>query len=409
MYWAAPVCKRRTGGWLVICSCEPKTGSSGCLPRLIERFVAPVLTRRVADCRAWERAAALLYKTGKLSSVPGIQQRHRIPKPATPSTMPSTGRHITQCARCVDWPNRKMKISDYGRLLLLAAIWGASFLLMRIAAPVLGALPTAFFRVLFGAGGLLLILALFGTKWTFKGMFWSTLVLGIINSGIPFLMYCIAARLLPAGYSAIFNATTPLMGVVIGSLFFQETITGRKMAGVIFGLCGVALLTATGPVSMNVQVLSGACACLIATGCYGTAGFLTKRWISGKGGLDPKLVAFGSQIGACLFLAPIFGGSTLFSPVVSWGSPNVWFALLGAGIVCTAWAYILYFRLIADIGPVRSLTVTFLIPLFGVLWGYLFLGEQVSPAHLEGGGLIAIAVWLVLRQSTPAKKTHRAG
>ena len=292
-----------------------------------------------------------------------------------------------------------MRVADSVRLILLAAIWGASFLLMRIAAPVLGALPTAFFRVLFGAIGLAVLLALMRTPWVFKGKLQSTRVLGVINSGLPFLMYCIAAKLLPAGYSAIFNATTPLMGVVIGYLFFQETLTSKKIGGVVLGIAGVGLLTATGPVTISTSVMLGALACLVATACYGTAGFLTKRWISDKGGLDSKLVAFGSQIGATVFLAPIFGGSALISPMTSWGDAHVWLAVLGVGIFCTAFAYILYFRLIADIGPVKSLTVTFLIPPFGVLWGFLFLGEQVTLAHLEGGGLIALAVWLVLAPS----------
>jgi drug/metabolite transporter (DMT)-like permease len=294
-----------------------------------------------------------------------------------------------------------MKTSDYLRLFLLSVIWGASFLFMRIAAPVLGAIPSAFFRVLLGALGLAAILVALGIQWNFNGKFVRTLMLGVINSGIPFLMYSIAATLLPAGYSAIFNATTPLMGVLIGYIFFQEEISIKKAAGVAVGIAGVALLTATGPIVVSVSVASGALACLVATSCYGAAGFLTKRWISEKGGLDAKLVAFGSQIGATIFLAPCFAGSAMLAPFPAWGNENVWLAMAALGLVCTAWAYILYFRLIADIGPIRSLTVTFLIPPFGVLWGKLFLEEQVTFAHLVGGGLIGVALWLVLSQPKP--------
>jgi len=299
-----------------------------------------------------------------------------------------------------------MRPTDYFRLFLLAAIWGASFLFMRMIAPVLGAIPTAFFRVLLGAASLAVILTLLRVQWTFDGKFRSTLVLGAINSGIPFLMYCMAAKLLPAGYSAIFNATTPLMGVLIGYLFFQEKIGVKKGIGVATGIGGVALLTATGPISVSLSVVLGALACLVATGCYGAAGFLTKRWIGDRGGLDAKLVAFGSQIGATMLLAPCFVGSAAFAPPVSWGGSTVWLALTALGLICTAGAYILYFRLIADIGPLRSLTVTFLIPPFGVLWGMLFLGEQVTWAHMGGGGLIGIALWLVL--STTKQLTSTA-
>jgi drug/metabolite transporter (DMT)-like permease len=122
---------------------------------------------------------------------------------------------------------------------------------------------------LLGAIGLGLILALMKTRVNFNGKFASTLLLGLINSGVPFLMYGLAATLLPAGYSAIFNATTPLMGVVIGYLFFQEEITARKALGVATGIGGVVLLTATGPVAFNSSVVLGALACLVATSCYG--------------------------------------------------------------------------------------------------------------------------------------------
>lgn len=294
-----------------------------------------------------------------------------------------------------------MKLSDYVRLLVLAAIWGASFLFMRIAAPVLGALPTAFFRVLLGAIGLAVILAILKTKTDFNGKLKATMFLGVINSGIPFLMYSVAALLLPAGYSAILNATTPLMGVLIGSMFFNDSLTVKKAAGVLIGLMGITLLTTTGPVTLSSTVVMGALACLVATTCYGASGFLTKQWVADKGGLDAKLVAFGSQIGATLFLAPFFGISATVNPPLSWGDSTVWLALAAVGFICTACAYILYFRLIADIGPVRSLTVTFLIPPFGVLWGVMFLDEHLSVAHLYGGGLICLAVWFVLSQSKP--------
>ena len=296
---------------------------------------------------------------------------------------------------------RTMRVSDYLRLCLLAALWGASFLFMKIAAPVLGPWPTAFFRVLFGLLGLCAILALMRASWRFQGKLKHAMALGVINSGLPFAMYCLAAQWLPAGYSAIFNATTPLMGIAIGALFFGEAITGRKLAGVCLGLGGVAALTTTGPTALSWPLAAGALACLVSTGCYGLAGFLTRRWITERGGLDARLVALGSQLGATLLLAPVFAASVAVQPPASWGGPGVWAALLALGLLCTAAAYVLYFRLIADIGPLRSLSVTFLVPVFGVLWGALFLHEAVTGAHLLDGGLIAAALALVL---APAPK-----
>ncbi|MFO2464736.1 DMT family transporter [Pseudomonas sp. 15FMM2] len=290
-----------------------------------------------------------------------------------------------------------MRPVDTVYLLVLAAIWGASFLFMRIIAPQIGTLPTAFFRVSIAAAGLLVILAMMRVRWDFQGKFKIVLLLGVINSGIPATMYSVAAQVLPAGYSAIFNATTPLMGVLIGGLFFHERLTASKIAGVCLGLFGVGILTRAGPVAFDLELLMGALACLLATTCYGFAGFLARRWLDQQGGLDSRLSALGSMLGATLFLLPWFGWSAISQPPANWGGWDVWLSLLGLGLLCTAFAYILYFRLLTSIGPVKSMTVTFMIPPFGVLWGALLLDEPLSMAHLYGGMLIAGALWLVLR------------
>ncbi|MDG9922726.1 MULTISPECIES: DMT family transporter [unclassified Pseudomonas] len=301
-----------------------------------------------------------------------------------------------------------MKPADLFRLLLLAAIWGASFLFMRITVPVLGSLPTAFFRASLGALGLFAFLLVLRPAWNFHGKFRACLVLGVINAGLPSVMYCLAALVLPAGYSSIFNATTPLMGVLIGALFFSEAMTPSKAAGVALGLFGVAVLTRTGPVAFDLPLLLGAAACLVATICYGFAGFLTRRWIGQQGGLDNRLTAFASLVGASLFQLPLLAGSLAWQMPTSWGGPEVWLSLAALGLVCTAFAYVLYFRLLADIGPIKASTTTFLIPPFGVLWGALLLGEPLSWAYLPGCALIAVALWLVVRPSAPGVAPAKA-
>lgn len=297
-----------------------------------------------------------------------------------------------------------MKPADIVRLLALAAIWGASFLFMRIIAPVLGTMPTAFFRVSIAAVGLLVILWVMRVEWDFRGKLKVCMVLGMINSGLPATLYSLAAQVLPAGYSSIFNATTPLMGILVGGLFFAEKLSFNKLAGVFLGLFGVAVLTRAGPVNFNADLLMGAVACLLATTSYGFAGFLTRRWLDHQGGLDSRLSAMGSMLGATLLLLPLFGYNALAHPPASWGGLNVWLSLLGLGLVCTAFAYILYFRLMSSIGPLSSMTVTFMIPPFGVLWGALFLDEPLSMAHLYGGLLIAVALWLVLKPAAIIKR-----
>lgn len=304
-----------------------------------------------------------------------------------------------------------MSAASLVRLLVLAAIWGGSFLFMRVASPVLGAAPTAFARVTLGALGLLAVLAASRKAPLFEGKFAATLALGVINSGIPFLMFSLAARVLPAGYSSILNGTVPLMGVLIGVAFFNERATVSKLAGVAVGLSGVVVLSEPGGQgSLGSAALWGIAACLLATACYAVAGFLTNRWIVQRGGLDSRIVAFGSQIGAVLMLLPFAAWNAALADTSAWlqAGPGVWGALLALGLVSTALAYVLYFRLIADEGPFKAMMVAFLIPPFGVLWGWLVLGESVSLAQALGGGMIATALWLVLRPAPPKGEVSRA-
>lgn len=263
--------------------------------------------------------------------------------------------------------------------------------------PQIGTLPTAFGRVSMACLGLALIVLVLRIRWDFRGLLGRVLLLGVISAGLPFAMYAVAAQHLPAGYLAIFNATTPLMGVLIGALFFGESLTASKGAGVLLGLAGVAVLSRTGPVAFDVNLAWGAAACLVATSCYGLSGFLTRRWVSERGGLDSRLLALASQVGATLSLLPLMLWALPGQSQAHWGDPLIWAALVGLGVVCTAFAFILYFRLIADIGPVKSMTVAFLVPAFGVFWGVLLLDEELSWAYLYGGVLIALALWLVLR------------
>jgi drug/metabolite transporter (DMT)-like permease len=287
-----------------------------------------------------------------------------------------------------------MDVASAVRLFILAALWGGSFLFMRIASPALGAIPTAFARVLLGALGLMVLVLVLRVARSFNGRFTATLVLGAINSAIPFLMFSIAARVLPAGYSAILNATAPLMAVVIGAMLFGERITSLKGAGVLIGFTGVVVLTRAGTVDLGLPVLLGVGACLVATACYALGGFLTKRIADG---LDSRLVALGSQCGAVVMLAPFMAwDASQHAVVLASVDARVWISLLGLGLLCTSVAYVLYFRLIADVGPMKALTVTFLIPVFAVFWAWLILDEPASLAHVVGGGLIAVALWMVL-------------
>jgi len=288
-----------------------------------------------------------------------------------------------------------MRSSDFLRLFGLAAIWGASFLFMRIIAPVLGAFWTAEIRV--GLAGLALIawMLVSNQPIVFRQYWKSFLILGAISTALPAVFYAYAAQHIPAGYSAIMNATSPLWGAVMAAIFLGEQFTLRKMLGMLVGVLGVAMLVRLGPVEWSTELLLALLACSAATICYALAGVYTKKL---SVNVNPVLMATASQVGGAIFLLP----SLPFSPVPGTVTSAVIFAAAALALLCSAIAYLLYFRLIHDVGPTKALTVTFLIPLFALLWGFLFLNENITLSTLAGCAGVVLATYLVVM--TPAKK-----
>lgn len=288
-----------------------------------------------------------------------------------------------------------MRSVDLIRLLCLAALWGASFLFMRIVAPVLGALWTAEARVGIAGIAMLLFMLALRRPMNFRAYWRQYLVIGILNSALPFSLYSFAALTLPAGYSAILNATSPLWGALIGAVALGEELNARKLAGIASGVGGVAMLVRLGPMEFSPQLLLAALACIGAALCYGIAGAYSKKK---SAGIAPPQMAAGSLLGAALALLPFLP----LSPVRAEITPFVLLIASLLALLCSAIAYLIYFRLIADIGPTKALTVTFLVPLFAITWGALFLGEEIGIGTLAGCVLVVLATWLVVFQP-PAK------
>lgn len=274
---------------------------------------------------------------------------------------------------------------------LLAAIWGASFLFMRLGVAEFGALPTAGLRVAIAALFLLPLLLLRRQGPALAKHWKKILFMGLLNSGIPFACYAYALQSISTGLSALLNATVPLFGALVAWVWLKDRPHGLKIIGLLIGFVGVAML-AWGKASFKPDasgLSSGwaVVACLVATLCYGIAASFTKRFL---GGVPSLAVATGSQIGATLGLAlPTWW----FWPTAMPGA-TAWLALLAVGVLCTGVAYVLYFRLIEKIGAAGCLTVTFLIPVFAVLYGLLFLGESVTPWMLLCGAIILIGTML---------------
>ncbi len=268
------------------------------------------------------------------------------------------------------------------RLLLLAAIWGASFMFLRIAAPVLGPVLLIEWRV--GLAALFLFaIALLRKKALRAGTHWKHyLFLGFFNSALPFLLIAVAALSLSASLLSILNATAPIWGALIGVAYGRAPPSARVGGGLLLGVAGVATLVGFDP--MALQPGGGwAIACALGAAlCYGIASVYAKSATS----VDPFSNAHGSMWAATLLVAPAMP----FIPAGAAPDAGVIATVIALGILCSGVAYLLYFRLIADEGPASALTVTFLIPVFGVLWGALFLGEAIGW-HTVAGSIVVIA------------------
>lgn len=272
-------------------------------------------------------------------------------------------------------------------MLLLAAIWGASFLFLRMAAPVVGPVAVAAFRVTL-ATLVLLPFALSQVDWRqLKGLGPTLLLSGLLSCVLPFIGLSQAARSLPAGLLSILNATTPLWGAMVGWLWAKETLHRWRAVGLLMGFGGVAWLSLTHTPLDGSAPWSAIALALGSTLMYAIAVHHSKRYLSD---LAAIVVTTGCLLSASLVLLgpalwlgpqPAHTAAQAMMPgTFSWNnvSPTVWAALIGLAVLCTAMAYLLFFKLIREIGASRALTVTFLIPIFGMLWGSLFLGESIT-------------------------------
>ena len=274
---------------------------------------------------------------------------------------------------------------------VLAAIWGSSFLFMRLSVVEFGPWATAAMRV--GVAALVLLPLLWARGlWPELRRHWGpVLFVGIINAGLPFACYAFALLHISTGLSSILNATTPLFGALVAWLWLGDRPGRERIAGLLLGFAGVALLAASRTQGSLLKdgpwQLLAMGACLVSTLCYGISASFTRRYLPG---LTPLVTATGSLIGATLaLLVPAVWTWPAHTP-----SLGAWTALIVAGVLCTGVAYVLYFRLIDSTGPARALTVTFAVPVFALLYGVSFLSEQVTGAMLGCGVLIVLGTAL---------------
>jgi drug/metabolite transporter (DMT)-like permease len=281
-----------------------------------------------------------------------------------------------------------VKKSDLTRLLLLAAIWGASFLFFRIAAPTLGPLITAELRASIGGLALLAYFRATGADLGFRAHWKAYLIIGTLNSALPFALFAFASISLSASYAVILNASAPLWGAVFSALWLGEKLTLGKSLGLVAGVAGVALVMRFGLPEATPHLLLASAACIFATMCYALAGIYMRKHPEK---LTSQGLATGSLLGAAVIVLPLVP----FAPLPVSLSPSVVLSVLALALLCSTVAFVLYFRLIADVGPTKALTVTFLMPAFGMFWGALLLDEKITPVMLAGCGLILLGIALI--------------
>jgi len=290
-----------------------------------------------------------------------------------------------------------MNLKNFLSLIILAALWGASFLFIRVGVAEFGPAALMALRVSIAAAVLLIVLGsrngLPGLK-SLRTHAGPLFVVGVLNSAAPFCLFAIAEQTLSAGLTSVINATTPLFGALVAFVWLKETLSPSRIAGMVLGFAGVLVLVwyqievpagdadSTGASAPWHSILAAGAA-LGATFLYGIAANYTKRALTG---VPPLVVATGSMTGASVALLPfaLLNWPTAAVSVRGWG------AVICMAVACTALAYLMYFRLIAKAGPAAAMSVTFLIPVFGILWGNLFLAEPVSPA-LGGGVALVLA------------------
>ena len=287
-----------------------------------------------------------------------------------------------------------MPATDLARLLMLAGLWGGSFAFMRVAVPALGPFWLAFLRVAFAFAALFALAMLQRDVPPLRERWRDYLFIGVVNSALPFVLFCYAEQHITASAAAILNATSPFFGAIVAALWLREPLTLRQLGGMSLGLAGVALLVGWQPEPLSGSLLAASLACLVAALCYGIASVYAKVRMAA---VPSSATALYSQLAATIALAPAVAVVPAPAPPSMLVAANV----LALALASTALAYRIYFRLIANVGPARALTVTFLIPLFGVLWGAAFLGEPLARNTLSGCALVLAGTWLATRAATP--------
>jgi drug/metabolite transporter (DMT)-like permease len=287
--------------------------------------------------------------------------------------------------------SKQKALQTWSMLIFLAAIWGGSFLFIRIAAPSLGSIFLMAVRVALAAAGLLIYALAISSLPDFRKGWKQYLVIGALNNAIPFVLIANAVIDLNASLSAILNATTPMFTALVAVVWIGEPFGWRRGLGVVMGILGVVVLVGFSPIPFSTKVLLAVMQSLLAALSYGLGAVYSRTRFQGA---NPVHTALGQLIGSTILLTPL----ATFSVPRSTPTLAVILATLTLALLCTSFAYLIYFRLITAAGPTTAASVTFLVPFFSILWGVIFLQEPLSAGMFLGLGVILGSVGLVISQ-----------
>jgi drug/metabolite transporter (DMT)-like permease len=293
---------------------------------------------------------------------------------------------------------------DYLLLVVLAAMWGLSFVFYRIGAPLLG--PTLFVEGRVAVAGATLVAYLVVARrgapvWaTLRARWRDFFILGALNAALPFSLFAYGELTVSASYASILNSLAPMFSVVLGAAFLRTPVSPLNVGGLALGILGVAVLVGAAPFALTGAALLAIGAIAIAALSYAVATLYVNRVF---GAVPAVTLATGQQLTATVLLLP-FALVTL--PAATFNVTALE-AVLGIAFLCTVLAHVMYFRLVHDAGPTQALTVTLLMPIFGVLWGWFLLHETVAWSMLVGVAMILSALGLVTRrtEARPATPT----
>jgi drug/metabolite transporter (DMT)-like permease len=293
-----------------------------------------------------------------------------------------------------------MTARQLAMLLALAALWGASFLFMRVSVPAFGPIVLADARVAVAGIAMLAYAAAIGARPALRACWRDYALLGTINAALPFSLLAAAQLEIEASLAAVLNAMAPLFGALVAAVWLGQRVTLAAKAGLVLGVTGVALVVGLSPFTIDLPFVLAVLACLGAAFGYGIGANLVRVRFAGE---PPLSMAIGQQLAAAVVLLPLLPVMPLRH------APDALdvACLLALALGSTGIAYLLYFRLLAELGSTGGMTVIFVVPVFGVLWGALFLDEAIHLSTVLGGAVILLSVWLITR-SPAAPRPARA-